>query len=63
MYALKKPKLIKLIKEAQIHCEKKVTHGNPDRTVGGLVTVDYVQVTFTKSDWEFIQSNIDFYSK
>lgn len=37
--------------KGQIHRKKTITHGNPDREVGGLVTIDYVDVTFKVEDW------------
>ena len=42
--------------KGQIHRKKTVTHGNPDREVGGLVTVDYVDVTFKAEDWNELTS-------
>tara|TARA_R110001592_G_scaffold227811_1_gene484176 strand:- start:3 stop:197 length:195 start_codon:yes stop_codon:yes gene_type:complete len=51
-------KVVKIIDSAMVHRQKTVTHGNPDGAVGGLVTVDYVEITFTQSDWDFVKSKI-----
>ena len=51
-------KLVKIIDTGMVYQQKTVTHGNPDLAVGGLVTVDYVHVSFRQSDWDFVKRKI-----
>jgi hypothetical protein len=51
-------KVVKIIDSAMVYQQKTVTHGNPDLAIGGLVTVDYVHVSFRQSDWDFVKSKI-----